>query len=94
MFDVGFSELVLCFFVALVVLGPERLPAVARAIGRWTGMARSYMRNLSSELEKESQAAELKKQISEAREALKEQADAFKQEVSKTTSDVTKPPPP
>jgi sec-independent protein translocase protein TatB len=53
-FDVGFSELVLCFVVALIVLGPQKLPAVARTLGRWTGRARSYVRNLSAELERES----------------------------------------
>jgi sec-independent protein translocase protein TatB len=45
-FDVGFSELLLCFIVALVVIGPQKLPAVARALGRWTARARSYVRNL------------------------------------------------
>jgi sec-independent protein translocase protein TatB len=83
MFDVGFSELVLCFVVALVVLGPERLPAVARAFGRWTGMARVYLKNLSSELERETHAAELKKQLTDARQAFEQQADTVKDEAGK-----------
>jgi sec-independent protein translocase protein TatB len=65
-FDIGFGELFLCFVVALVVLGPERLPKVARTAGRWTGQARAYMRNLSVELERETQAAEIKKRLEEA----------------------------
>ncbi|HVT34885.1 MAG TPA: Sec-independent protein translocase protein TatB [Nevskiaceae bacterium] len=81
MFDVGFSELVLCFVVALVVLGPERLPAVARAFGRWTGMARVYLRNLSAELERETQAAELKKQLLEARQSIEQHAAGLQQSV-------------
>lgn len=92
MFDVGFSELVVCFIIALVVLGPERLPKVARAVGRWTGMAKSYMRNLSTELDRESQASELKKQIAEANQLIQEQADALKNASRKIISDSSKPP--
>lgn len=66
MFDIGFSELFLCFVVALVVLGPERLPKVARTVGQWTGQARGYMRKLSAELERETHAAEIKKRLEEA----------------------------
>lgn len=66
MFDIGFGELFLCFVVALVVLGPERLPKVARMAGRWTGQARAYMRNLSTELERETHAAEIRKQLEDA----------------------------
>ena len=73
MFDVGFSELVLCFLVALVVLGPEKLPPIARNLGRWTGQARSYLRHLSNELERETHAAELKKTLQETEAALREE---------------------
>jgi sec-independent protein translocase protein TatB len=76
MFDIGFSELVLCFLVALVVLGPQRLVPLARNLGRWTGQARGYMRHLTAELERETQASELKKQLLEAGQALREQTDA------------------
>lgn len=73
MFDVGFSELVLCFVVALVVLGPEKLPAVARTVGRWTGRARAYVRNLSAELERETGGATgtLKRDIESIRDDLR-----------------------
>ena len=91
MFDVGFSELVVCFIIALVVLGPERLPKVARTLGRWTGMAKSYMRNLSTELDRESHAVELKKQIADANRLIQEQADALKGATQKIISDSTKP---
>ncbi len=76
MFDVGFSELVLCFLVALIVLGPERLPPLARALGRWTGQARAYLRHLSAELERETHAAELKKQLEETERALRSHAQS------------------
>ena len=84
MFEVGFSELVLCFVVALVVLGPQKLPAVARTLGRWTGRARSYVRNLSSELEREtSGAADLKRDLGQAARALRDGAEAIKGDLRK-----------
>jgi sec-independent protein translocase protein TatB len=83
MFDFSFSEILLCFVVALVVLGPERMPAVARAVGRWTGKARVYMRNLTAELERETQVAELKKQVEDAQRILREQQQSFHTETNK-----------
>ena len=85
MFDVGFSELVVCFLVALVVLGPQKLPAVARALGRWTGRARSYMRNLSAELERETGGSGLQREVSDAARAFREGADAVKDDFRKLT---------
>ena len=53
MFDIGFFELVIIFVLGLLVLGPERLPKVARTAGRFVGKARSMARNLQYELERE-----------------------------------------
>lgn len=92
MFDIGFSELVLCFIVALVVLGPEKLPAVARTLGRWTGTARSYLRNLSTELERESSTAELKKQIVEARQVFEQEVGAAQEATRNLAGEVQKKP--
>lgn len=61
MFEIGFWELVLIGVVALVVLGPERLPGAARTLGRWAGRARSYVKHFSSELEREASLQELRK---------------------------------
>ncbi len=80
MFDFSFGELLLCFLIALVVLGPQRLPGVARAIGRWTGQAKSYMRNLSAELERETQLAEMKKQLEEVQRTMREHTEAIQKE--------------
>ena len=82
MFEVGFSELLLCFIVALVVLGPQKLPAVARTLGRWTGRARSYVRNLSSELERETGGG-LKKDLDAAARAFREGADSVRDDLRK-----------
>ncbi len=91
MFEIGFWELVLCFVVALVVLGPERLPPIARSVGRWTGQARVYLRNLSSELERETQAGELKRQLEDARHSYEQQASAVKKEVQALADETRKP---
>jgi sec-independent protein translocase protein TatB len=81
MFDISFSELLLCFVVALVVLGPERMPGVARAVGRWTGKARGYMRNLTAELERETHIVEMKQQVQDAHRILREQSDEVRSNV-------------
>ena len=61
MLDFGFSELLLTSAIALVVLGPERLPKVARQVGNWMGRARAMARQLSEQLEREVSAEELLK---------------------------------
>jgi sec-independent protein translocase protein TatB len=61
MLDVGFSEILLTSAIALIVLGPERLPKVARQVGNWMGRARAMARQLSEQLEREVSADELLK---------------------------------
>ena len=53
MFEVGFSELLLIFALALVVLGPEKLPKLAQQVGRWVGRARAMARQFRDQLEEE-----------------------------------------
>lgn len=66
MFGVSFSELALIFVVALVVLGPSRLPGLVRKIGRWVGKARSMARDFQQQLENEINLDELHR-MTEAR---------------------------
>jgi sec-independent protein translocase protein TatB len=63
MFDVGFTELLLVFIIALLVLGPERLPKVARTVGGLTRKARSSWLSLKRSIEAEIRAEELKEPL-------------------------------
>ena len=63
MFEVGFSEMLVIFALALVVLGPEKLPKLVAQIGRWVGRARAMARQFREQLETEAEtlsAAEAK----------------------------------
>ncbi len=72
MFDFGFSELVVIAIVALVVLGPERLPKAARFAGLWVRRARNQWDSVKQELERELQAEEIKKQMQEVRQSMQD----------------------
>ncbi|MEP1215379.1 MAG: Sec-independent protein translocase protein TatB [Marinobacter sp.] len=66
MFDIGFVELLICGIIALLVLGPERLPTAARAAGRWIGGARRMVSQFSSELDRQLKAEELREELRKA----------------------------
>ena len=59
MFDLGFPELLMVFVVALVVLGPKRLPGLVKQVGRWVGKARTMARQFREQLESEVNLEEL-----------------------------------
>lgn len=75
MFDIGFSEITLIAVVALLVLGPERLPKVARTVGALVRRARSSWQNVRSEIERELAAEDLKKTMQDTRQAADIRAD-------------------
>ncbi len=61
MFDIGFSEVLLIFVIALVVLGPEKLPRLASQVGRWVGRARAMARQFREQLEEEVNLEQVRK---------------------------------
>lgn len=65
MFDVGFWELIIIAVVALLVIGPERLPGVARTAGKWVGRARRFLGSVKSDIERELKAEELRRILEE-----------------------------
>ena len=84
MFDVGFSELVVIGIVALVVIGPERLPRVARTAGHLFGRLQRYVAQVKSDINREIEAAELGKVKTEFESA----ARSFESEVQSHTTAV------
>jgi sec-independent protein translocase protein TatB len=60
MFDVGFSELIVIALVALIVIGPERLPRVARTLGALLGRAQRYVNDVKTDIQREVDLDELK----------------------------------
>ena len=64
MFEVGFTEIILILGLALLVLGPEKLPGLAEKVGRWTGRARAMARQLRTQLEHEVTMEELSRSSS------------------------------
>jgi sec-independent protein translocase protein TatB len=78
MFDVGFAELLLLSLVGLLVLGPERLPRVARTLGGMARKARSSWLSLKRSIESEMRAEELKEPLRRFESELKSTADQVK----------------
>ncbi|MEO6031406.1 MAG: Sec-independent protein translocase protein TatB, partial [Burkholderiaceae bacterium] len=75
MFDIGFSELLVLAVVALLVLGPERLPRAARFAGLWVRRARAQWYSVKSELESEFADDELKRSLQRTRDELRDVQD-------------------
>ncbi|HIE1843223.1 Sec-independent protein translocase protein TatB [Pseudomonas aeruginosa] len=63
MFDIGFSELLMVALVALVVLGPERLPGAARMAGLWIGRLKRSFNSIKTEVEREIGVDEIRRQL-------------------------------
>jgi len=63
MFDIGFWELGVIMIVGLVVIGPDKLPGIARSAGKWVGKARYFISSVKQDVQKELRAEELKQAI-------------------------------
>lgn len=79
MFDIGFSELFVIALVALIVLGPERLPKAARFAGLWVRRARAQWYSVKSELENELADEELRRSLRQARDEFQDARDSLAQ---------------
>ena len=89
MFDLGFFELLVIAVVALIVLGPERLPKAARIAGLWVRKARAQWYSVKSEFEREMAAEELKRSLVEPAAQLRDQVADAGREVRSAVADVT-----
>lgn len=88
MFDIGFIELLLISVVALLVLGPERLPGAIRTMGLWIGRLRRSFNNIKRDIEKEIGADEIRRQL--RNEAIMEKFDSSKKQFTETIDSVKK----
>ena len=80
MFDIGFSELLVIGVVALIVIGPEKLPKVARTLGHLLGRAQRYVNDVKSDINREIQLDELKKLQAEVTESARSLEDSVRKE--------------
>ncbi len=80
MFDIGFSELTLIGVLALIFLGPKRLPEAARTAGLWIGRLRAFITNVRQDLDQELQGSEmeefrrLKQELDDTRDLIRHQS--------------------
>lgn len=63
MFDIGFWELAMIAVIALLVIGPDKLPDVARTAGKWVGRARRFVGDVKTDIDRELKQEELKKAL-------------------------------
>ncbi len=87
MFDIGFWELALIGIVALLVVGPDRLPALARAAGIWLGRIRHFMASVKTDFEREMHAQEIKETLNKKTTDFKDAYDIV-EESGKDISDI------
>ncbi|TXH00200.1 MAG: twin-arginine translocase subunit TatB [Rhodocyclaceae bacterium] len=91
MFDIGFSELMVIGIVALIVIGPERLPKVARTLGHLLGRAQRYVHDVKSDINREIQLDELKKLQSQVTDSARELESSVRKEIETARSAVEVP---
>lgn len=94
MFDIGFTELLLVGIVALVVLGPDRLPGAVRTAGLWIGRIKRSFSAIKAEVEREIGADEIRRQLhNEQILELEREMNAMKQSLSAPLSTITEQSP-
>lgn len=89
MFDIGFWELGLIGVIALLVIGPERLPAVARTVGLWVSKARKFVQAVQSDVRKEINKTEDLKNLIEKQSQIKEMHEIIEQTVDDVRATVS-----
>ncbi len=89
MFDVGFSELMVIALVALIVIGPERLPRVARMAGHLLGRLQRYVSDVKADINREIQIEELQKAQQDIQESVRSMEQSVRRELGSVESDVT-----
>jgi len=90
MFDIGFSELLLFGVIALIVLGPEKLPQAARTAGQWYAKLRRTVSTLQSEIEAELDLAETRQQMQNELAKIRQTESDMKRELAEMRGSMQK----
>jgi sec-independent protein translocase protein TatB len=90
MFDIGFSELMVIAVVALIVIGPERLPKVARTVGLLFGRMQRYVNDVKSDISREMALDDLRKLQANIQDTANSLEQSMKQEVNSVESGLNK----
>ena len=90
MFDIAFSEMMIIAVIALIVIGPERLPKVARTLGHLFGRMQRYVSDVKADISREMELDELKKLQTSMQDAARSFEQSVKQEVHATESELNK----
>jgi sec-independent protein translocase protein TatB len=88
MFDIGFSELLVIGIVALVVIGPEKLPRLARTLGHLAGKLQRYVSDVKADINREIELEDLKKMRDSMQQAASDFQGNFAAEVNKTEAEL------
>jgi sec-independent protein translocase protein TatB len=90
MFDIGFSELLVIGVVALVVIGPEKLPRMARTLGHLAGRLQRYVSDVKADINREIELEELRKMRDSMQKAADDLSSGVNAEMTKTADDLNK----
>jgi sec-independent protein translocase protein TatB len=90
MFDIGFSELLVIGVVALIVIGPEKLPRMARTVGVLAGRLQRYVADVKADINREIELEELRKMRDSMQQAASDFQSSVHSEMSKTEADLNK----
>ena len=88
MFDIGFSELVIISLIALIVIGPQRLPRVARTLGHLAGRLQRYVADVKADIHREVEMEDLKKMRESVEQAATSFESSVQSEMNKTEAEL------
>lgn len=91
MFDIGFAELILIGVVALLVIGPERLPETVRTASLWLNRIRRGFNEVKSEIQQELHNDAVMRELRETGDQLKEDAQSIGRDLQDTSKSITEP---
>jgi len=86
MFDMGFAEMMVIGIVALIVIGPERLPSAARSAGKWFAKIKNFVNSVKNDVEREFKTDELQKILAQQQDELQ----SLKEAMNSANNDMTK----